>query len=170
MIKFEHYFPFNFNAMQYQKLNNINFFDDNNFQMLMARLNKIQPNAARIWGKMTVVQMLHHLNLAIGSGLGFYQLPNTSTWVSRTIVKWTVLKILKRLPINIFTAKPLQVAASNLNFEEEKKQLIAVLSKAYSTTSDADWGAHTYFGEMNRKDWGNLIMIHCNHHFQQFSN
>jgi hypothetical protein len=153
--------------MKYQKVNNTNFFDPENYAALINRLDSIQPNAKSKWGTMNVTQMLHHLNLAIGSGLGFYELPEKSSVLSRGFIQFVVLNVLKRFPRSAKTPSPLEVK-DEYNFEVEKAQLKKVLSKAFATESDVDWGKHTYFGSMTRSDWGKLIIIHCNHHFQQF--
>ncbi len=157
------------NTIQYQKVSSTDFYDSTNYNGLLKRLNNINPNSERIWGEMSASQMLHHLNLAIGSGLGYYTLPDVSTFMSRGFNQFLILNVLKRFPIGAQTAKPLKVIES-FDFEMEKKQLKEILTKAYNSKTDDDWSKHTYFGKMKRKDYGKLIMIHCNHHFQQFSN
>ncbi len=156
--------------MEYQKVTSTNFYDIKNYQALLKRLDKIDTNSERKWGSMTTAQMLHHLNLAIGSGIGYYDLPDNSNLLSRTVNQFMVLNMLKRFPIGTKTAIPLKVENNEFDFEKEKKQLREILSKAFQTKTNKDWRKHTYFGKMSKKDWGKLIMIHCNHHFQQFSN
>ena len=156
--------------MEYIKVTSTDFYDNINYQSLLTRLDNLMANSERKWGAMTSSQMLHHLNLAIGSGIGYYKLADNSNFMSRTINQFMVLNVLKRFPMGTQTTKPLKVVEENYDFETEKKQLREILTKAYQTKSNSDWGKHTYFGKMSRKAWGKLIMIHCNHHFQQFSN
>ncbi len=156
-------------SMKYQKAQSLDFYDQQVYQSIIIRLENINTNAERKWGKMEVAQMLHHLNLAIGSGLGYYHLPNTSNVISRTFNKWMILSVLKRFPRQTQTASSL-IVASSFDFDTEKKQLLEILKKAFETKTDAAWAKHTYFGQLSRKEWGKLIVIHCNHHFQQFSN
>jgi len=40
---------------------------------------------------MEVDQMLHHLNLACGGSQGFYDLPDESYLISRTLFKWILV-------------------------------------------------------------------------------
>ncbi len=155
--------------MPYQKAVSLDFYNPSVYQSLVRRLDNIQPNAVRQWGKMDADQMLQHLNLAIGSGLGYYHLPDNSNLIARTLSKWLILSVLKKMFANIPTAPALKVKA-HFDFETEQQQLKAILEKAYQTQTDADWGKHTFFGQMTREEWGKLIVIHCNHHFQQFSN
>jgi hypothetical protein len=155
--------------MKYKKVISTNFYDNSNFRNLLDRLENVHFDSERKWGSMTAAQMLRHLNLAIGSGLGYHNLPDNSHFISRTINQFLVLDVLKRFPIGTQTSKPLKVVDDGINFEAEKQQLKEILTKAYHTKTNADWGQHAYFGKMTRKAWGKLIMIHCNHHFQQFN-
>ena len=157
------------NKIHYQKVVNTNFYDSINYTNLLKRLDGISNTSERKWGEMNASQMLHHLNLAIGSGIGYFTLPDVSSLMSRGFNQLMILNVLKKFPMGTQTAKPLKVTES-YDFEKEKKQLKEILAKAYSTKTNNDWSRHTYFGKMSRKAWGKLIMIHCNHHFQQFSN
>lgn len=155
--------------MKYIKVESTDFFETSNYQKIVNRLEKISPTSDRKWGKMSVTQMLHHLNLAIGSGLGYYKLEDKSTFLSRGFNQFMILNVLKKFPIDTKTPSTLKVE-EEFDFDTEKKLLLEILAKAQATKTDLDWQKHTYFGEMTRKQWGKLIMIHCNHHFQQFSN
>ena len=114
----------------YNKVSDTNFFDKGNFNALLARLDNIQPNAQRQWGQMQVAQMLHHLNLAIGSGIGYYQLEDKSTFLSSGIEQFIVLNVLKRFPMETPTPATLQVNET-VDFNIEKAQLKEILQKAF---------------------------------------
>src|SRR4029077_18281345 len=51
------------------------FFTESKHDEFRNRVLRIAPANRRQWGTMNVSQMLHHLNLACGSALGFYKLP-----------------------------------------------------------------------------------------------
>ncbi len=55
------------------------FFTDAKHDEFRNRVLRITAASPRQWGTMSVSQMLHHLNLACGSGLGFYTLPDESS-------------------------------------------------------------------------------------------
>lgn len=157
--------------VDYKKVESTDFYLSENYQEVMRRLENIQPNAERKWGTMTVDEMLHHLNLAFGSGLGYYTLPDVSDPQNRTAIKDYVLNVAKYFEPGTETAPTLKIDENkHYDFSTEKHLLKEILEKAYHTKSDEEWGTHTLFGEMTREDWGKLIMIHTNHHFQQFSN
>lgn len=150
------------------KMISLDFYKEENYIIFINRLNKLSDNHMPKWGTMNSYQMLHHLNLAIGSGLGFYKLNDTSTILSRTIAKTFILRIKKGFIKNVFTPKNLRVVKNDLDFEVEKTKLKEVLFKARNTTDDSEWDAHTFFGKMTREEWGILISLHLDHHFRQF--
>jgi hypothetical protein len=152
---------------RYARLADTNFYDPENYAALQARLERLLPTAERRWGQMTVDQMLHHLNRALGCGLGYYDPADSSNWVTRNLVQFVLLRVLRRFPISAATPAPL-AATESYDFAAEKARLQEILARAYATQSDADWGRHPYFGRMSRRDWGELIMLHCHHHFEQF--
>jgi hypothetical protein len=67
------------------------FFTDEQLHEFRDRILRITPANPRQWGTMTVAQMLHHLNLACGGSLGFYDLPDESYLVSRTVFRWILV-------------------------------------------------------------------------------
>ena len=54
------------------------FFTEEKRQEYRRRVESVTPHSPRQWGTMEVDQMLHHLNLACGGSLGFYNLPDES--------------------------------------------------------------------------------------------
>jgi hypothetical protein len=54
------------------------FFTEEKRQEYRHRVESVTPQSPRRWGTMEVDQMLHHLNLACGGSLGFYNLPDGS--------------------------------------------------------------------------------------------
>lgn len=145
----------------------LDFYAQANYQSSVKRLQALQPETKAQWGSMTVAEMLHHLNLAIGSGLGYFQLEDSSNFLSRSLFKFMVLRVLKKFQKNTGTLEPLRSQGS-FDFTTERNLLEEILEKGFQTREDSDWHPHTYFGRMSRKDWGRLIVIHCDHHFRQF--
>ena len=78
-----------------KRIKGTDFFSEKMLKALTNRVNSITPQSVRQWGTMSPDQMLHHLNLASGSALGYFDLPDESYWMSRTISKCSVGGILK---------------------------------------------------------------------------
>jgi hypothetical protein len=67
------------------------FFTEPKRQEYRRRVESLTPGSWRQWGTMEVDQMLHHLNLACGGSQGFYDLPDESYLISRTLFKWILV-------------------------------------------------------------------------------
>ena len=154
--------------MKYVKVHSTDFFNQHNYDAIIERIQSLSPNDNPLWGTMNAGQMLQHLNKAIGGGLGFFQFEDRSNLITRTIVKYVVLDVMKSFLKGTSTPKVLE-ATNPDSFDKEKAQLIDILTKGYQTTSDNEWQHHPYFGVMTRDEWGKLIMIHVHHHLQQFN-
>lgn len=154
-------------ATLFPRLTKADFFNTPVYESLQSRLASLSPDAQPKWGIMNVNQMLHHLNLAIGVGLGDVQLNPEHTLITRIMVKWVVLDLIGGFPVNSKTATDLLVT-DNYVFETEKEKLSSILHRAHTAAPDFKWHEHPYFGTLTRKGWGRLIAIHCNHHFTQF--
>jgi len=142
-------------------------FNPANFLAIYDRTVKIKPGAERQWGKMNVIQMLNHLKIATGSGINAYKLKDESSFLSRVIIKFFVLRVLKRLPKNVNGPDGFKTEMNNtLDFKKEKEQVLNILKKAY--TSSRESYPHPLFGIMTRPQWGKLIYRHFDHHLRQF--
>jgi len=82
------YIPRSFRVKQ---VDGMSFFTEAKHDEFRNRVLRITPANPRQWGTMNVSQMLHHLNLACGSALGFYKLPDESYLVSRTLFRWILV-------------------------------------------------------------------------------
>jgi hypothetical protein len=82
------YIPGSFRVRQ---VDGMAFFTESKHDEFRNRGLRITPANPRQWGTMNVSQMLHHLNLACGSALGFYKLPDESYLLSRTLFRWTLV-------------------------------------------------------------------------------
>ena len=76
---------------------------------LIERLNKLNGNEERIWGKMTVNQMLSHLVQACEMPFG-HELKNQSNFMSRNVIKPLVLYILT-MPKEVKTSPDMNQAS-----------------------------------------------------------
>src|ERR1700674_4157721 len=75
------------------------FFAEEKRQEYRRRVESVTLNSRRKWGTMEVDQMLHHLNLACGGSQGFYDLPDESYLISRTLFKWILVDWYRSSPL-----------------------------------------------------------------------
>lgn len=143
------------------------FFNTATYQTFVQRIGQLSATSKPLWGKMTVGQMLHHLNLALGCSIGKHALADESNFLSRSIVKWSVLYVLPRFLTNLPTGKTITVSNPKV-FEEEQISLLNTLAQMQQQTQAGVNGMHPLFGKLNGKEWGVLAYKHLDHHLRQF--
>ena len=80
--------------------------------------------------------MLHHLNLACGGSQGFYDLPDESYLISRTLFKWILVDWYPEQPVGLRLPTGFKIPHSQrFEFAYEKSQLLKIL--------EVDWNAKT---------------------------
>jgi hypothetical protein len=87
------------------------FFTEQKLQEYRRRVESLTPGSQRQWGTMEVDQMLYHLNLACGGSQGFYDLPDESYLISRTLFKWILVDWYPEQPVGLRLPTGLQNSA-----------------------------------------------------------
>jgi len=161
------YIPGSFRVKQ---VDGMAFFTESVHDEFRNRVLRTTPANPRQWGTMNVSQMLHHLNLASGSALGFYKLPDESYLVSRTLFRWILVDWFPEQPVGLRLPKGFKIPhTAQFDFDFEKQQLLNILDAAWHARSAADWQPHPMFGPMTVKEWGKLLQIHIDYHLRQFA-
>jgi hypothetical protein len=89
---------------------------------------------------MEVDQMLHHLNLACGGSLGFYNLPDESYLISRTVFKWILVDWFPEQPVGLRLPAGFKIPHSQrFEFADEKAQLLKILEAAWNARTADAW-------------------------------
>jgi hypothetical protein len=118
---------------------------------------------------MTVDQGVHHLNLACGGGLGFYQLPDESYLTSRTVFRWIFVDWLNEQPRGLRLPKDFKIPLDqHFDFYDEQAKLKEIIEVASKATNNDAWQPHPLFGKMSAWEWGKLLQIHIDYHLRQF--
>ena len=145
------------------------FFSQEMLSTLTARVNSVTTRSQRQWGTMTPDQMLHHLNLATGSALGYFDLPDESYLLSRTVSKWLLIDLLSEQPKGLLLPLTFKIPPTeHFDFEYEKKLLLEIINEACNSKSTSNWGPHPLFGSMSENEWGRLFTTHIDYHLKQF--
>ena len=139
-------------------------------QEYRQRVESVKPNSQRQWGTMEVDQMLHHLNLACGGSQGFYDLPDESYLISRTLFKWILVDWYPEQPVGLRLPTGFKIPHSKrFEFAYEKSQLLKILAVDWNARTEDAWKPHPMFGKMTPKEWGKLLQIHVDYHLRQFA-
>ena len=161
------YIPRSFRVKQ---VDGMAFFSEAKHEEFRSRVLRITSANPRQWGTMSVSQMMHHLNLACGSALGFYKLPDESYFTARTLFRWTLLDWFPEQPVGLRRPKGFRIPGdAKFDFDFEKQQLLKIVDAAWRARSPADWGPHCMFGKMTPSEWGKLLQIHIDYHLRQFA-
>lgn len=145
-------------------------FDKEETQKVIDRINLLSPNSERIWGTMSVDQMLAHCNVA-------YTMVYDDTitkhgafkkWLLKTFVKKVVVgdKPYKR---SAQTAPEFMIEGTR-DFQVEKEKLCANLLKTQQLGADYFDNKESHsFGKLTSQEWHYLFYKHLDHHLKQFA-
>ncbi len=150
-------------------MNYANMFDKTESQAAIERINILKPDMKPLWGKMTVDQMLAHVNVA-------YELVYTDKhpkpgWFAKMMIKLFAKEIVvgpKPYKKNTRTA-PMFLMTGDKDFEAEKTRLIEHINQTQELGVDHfDQKESQSFGKLSIEEWNNLFSKHLDHHLSQF--
>lgn len=147
-----------------------NIFEPNGTAEFINRIEKLTPETKALWGKMDVAQMLAHCNVTYEMIYDdIHKKPNA---FAKLLLKLFVKKIVvtndKPYSKNSRTA-PEFVMADRKKFEEERKRLIAYLTKTQQLGANYFEGKESRsFGALTAAEWNVMFSKHLDHHFSQF--
>ncbi len=129
------------------------------------RIRALTPNSRPTWGKMSVDQMLWHVNQALDISLGRVSVgperPKLPPWLLRLMV--VNLPWPKGAPTH-----PDLVPKQQFNFDAERERLLEIINEITAKPMDDAWPRHPGFGHMSGRQVSTLTHKHLNHHLTQF--
>lgn len=145
-----------------------NLFDQPAYDEILQRLQKLTPQSQRLWGKMTVAQMLAHCKVAFSVPLSEKKMPRMFLGL---LLGWTIKsKLYNESPWkkNLPTA-PNFIIRDERDFEIEKAALIDLINQFHKGgPGNVGKFPHPMFGRFNPEQWGKSMYKHLDHHLQQF--
>ena len=139
------------------------------YENMLSRINVLTPESKAGWGKMSVSQMLAHLNVAYEMTFeSNHPKPNGfMKFILKLLVKNTVVGP-KPYPKNGRTA-PQFVISDERDFELEKNRLLNYMKKVVELGESHFDGKESHsFGPMTRAEWNVMFSKHLDHHLTQF--
>jgi len=129
------------------------------------RLASLKHDARARWGRMSVDQMLWHVNQAMGVPLGETTVDPARPPLPKSIIKFMVLRMpwVKGAPTN-----PAFVPKRQYDFEAERARCRLLIGKLTTRPIDGQWPLHPIFGPMSGRDVSQLQAKHLDHHLKQF--
>ena len=132
---------------------------------VVKRLRSLGPDSQRRFGKMSVDQMLWHVNCALENAIGKRPIAAAKIPIPKPVLKFIVMNLPwgKGNP-----TAPELVATGRHDFEGERARCIELVEALASKPMDGSWSDHPAFGRMSGRDASRLHAKHLNHHLTQF--
>jgi hypothetical protein len=143
-------------------------FDEASRARILARIDALRPDAARVWGTMTVAQALAHCAITFEIATG--ERPCRQKLIGKLLGPLVRRRMLGPEPFrrNGPTGPELIVRDAR-DFERERERLRALVSKfAAAGPSAAARHEHGFLGRLSGDEWGRLMHKHLSHHLAQF--
>lgn len=132
----------------------------------LARVNRLAPDTKGRWGKLSVDQMLWHVNRMLSNAVGELDPEEIPVPIPRGLAKFLVLYM--PWPKNAPTQPAYQVPADHYVFAEERDRCLRLIDQVASRDLDGVWGNSAAFRHMSGRDWSRLNARHLDHHLRQF--
>ena len=146
----------------------LTLYDPTSLRLILERIHKLQPDAARRWGTMEPAQMLAHCAAAMEMATGDtrphrYPAALFGGW-------WTRNSLTNSRPFrqNLPTHPTLKVADAR-DFAAEKTRLLSLIKRfTDGGPEQAPRMPHYFFGYLSATEWGGWCAKHLDHHLRQF--
>ena len=132
---------------------------------IRTRLDSLRADTKPLWGKMSVDQMLWHINVSMREATGDYTPQLKALPVPKALMRWAVLNIPwgKGAP-----TRPDMLVTSTHDFQAQKREALALLDRILARPLSAEWPTSASLGKMSGKHWSHLTAKHLEHHLTQF--
>jgi hypothetical protein len=145
-------------------------FNQSAYLLIRRRIEKLQPEAVRMWGQMNAAQMLAHCSESLKHTLGKTEIRDRSNFLTRTLVRTVVLGAVHKGDLGKNQqAVPELIVTGEHNFAEAQSILLHHLDELYLKAGHMKFGQRPVFGNFTREQWGNFQHAHLDHHLRQFS-
>ncbi|MFS8086569.1 MAG: DUF1569 domain-containing protein [Acidobacteriota bacterium] len=137
----------------------------------MRRLHEVTLDSQKSWGTMTPHQMICHLNDSFKAGTGEKEVGSSTSFLSRTLVKWLALYLPIPWPHGVATRPEMDQnrgGTQPLEFRRDLMDLETLIERFSQRQRDFEWHRHPLFDEMSDRDWWRWGYLHVDHHLRQF--
>ena len=133
---------------------------------LVKRVNRLEPGAVALWGRMSAPQMLAHLTDWMLMARGDLPTRFRSNFLRFAPVKHLAIYWLP-FPKGVPTAQEL-ISRTASEWSAERATLCECIESFEAMHPDGAWPVHPAFGILSPAAWGVLGYRHTDHHLRQF--
>ena len=147
-------------------------YNPDNYNEIISRIHKLSPDSHRLWGTMSVDQMICHITdqmrLAIDEKTAKYPFNPVVQVLGKLMFVYGF-----RFPKNFMTVREIKQSPEGdgtkpNNFKQDFESLIHVLNEFISKDKSYSFSTHPAFGKLSRNEWGIMVYKHLDHHLKQF--
>lgn len=139
--------------------------DPDVYASIRKRIESLRVDTPRQWGKMSIDQMLWHVNVSMREAVGDYKAQVKPLPVPKPLLRWALLN----LPWGRGArTRSDMYAVSTHDFNEQKAQCLALVERIYRKSLSSPWPESVTTGRMTGKHWSQLTAKHLDHHLRQF--
>jgi hypothetical protein len=135
------------------------------YASIRKRIASLRPDTPRRWGKMSIDQMLWHVNVSMREAVGDYKPELKPLPVPKAVLRWAVINIPWGRGA---TTRPDMYAVSTHDFDVQKAECLALVDRIYQRPLSENWPESASMGRMTGKHWSLLTGKHLDHHLRQF--
>ena len=139
-------------------------------ESIAARISALTSSDRRLWGRMSVHQMVCHLSDAYRLPLGEKSASPATGLLQRTLMKWIALQLPMKWPKGVKTRPEVEQGVGGtapVEFEQDRAELLALVPRFCEASASLSI-AHPFFGHMTRQEWLRWGYLHADHHLRQF--
>jgi Protein of unknown function (DUF1569) len=143
-------------------------FDPAGRQAVLRRLDQLQSEAGRQWGKMNAAQMLAHCSIAMEMATG--ETPRKQKLIGKLLGPFVRSSLLGEKPFGKNSpTDPAFIVTEEKDFEAEKQRLARLVNTfCDSGPEKASAHTHSFLGRLRGEQWGVMMYKHLDHHLRQF--
>lgn len=129
------------------------------------RVEALRVDSTPRWGRMSIDQMLWHVNVSMREAVGDYTAQIKPLPLPKAFLRWAV--------INIPWGRGAQTrsdmyAVSTHDFNVQKAECLALIDRVVARPLSAEWPISASMGRMTGRHWSRLTAKHLDHHLRQF--
>jgi uncharacterized protein DUF1569 len=139
--------------------------DPETLASIRKRVESLRPDSRRQWGKMSIDQMLWHVNVSMREAVGDYTPQLKPIPIPKSILRWAVINVPwgrgARTREDMYTT-------SQYDFDAQKAECLLLIDRIVARPLAAEWPVSASMGTMKGKHWSQLTAKHLDHHLRQF--
>ena len=135
------------------------------YASIRERVNSLRVDSQRQWGRMSIDQMLWHVNVSMREAVGEYSPQIKPLPVPKALLRWAVINIPWGHGAR---TRPDMYAASTHDFNAQKAECLSLIDRIVARPLSAEWPSSASMGTMTGRHWSQLTAKHLHHHLRQF--